>query len=81
MQHKCLLDVDAITFTMIDLINGSTQLDLGVGSRAIVIAALSNTLFKGVFALANGSQQLCKALLPGLLLILASGIVAVVLII
>jgi uncharacterized membrane protein (DUF4010 family) len=76
-----LLDVDAITFTMIDLVGGSTQLDSGVGSRAIVIAALSNTLFKGVFALANGSGQLRKALLPGLLLILVAGAIAVVMII
>ena len=76
-----LLDVDAITFTMIDLVSGSTQLDVGVGTRAIVIAVFANTLFKGGFALANGSKQLRKALLPGLLLILVVGAVAIILII
>ena len=76
-----LLDVDAIAFTMIDLVGGTTKLDVGVGSRAIVIAAFANTLFKGVFALANGSGQLRRALLPGLLLILIAGVIAVVLII
>ena len=73
-----LVDVDAITFTMIDLVTGSTQLDPVVGSRAIVIASLSNTLFKGSFALINGSRNLRRALLPGLLLILGVGVVAVV---
>ncbi len=73
-----LVDVDAIAFTMIDLVTGSTQLDPVVGSRAIVIAALSNTLFKGSFALITGSRNLRRALLPGLLLILGAGIVAVV---
>ncbi|MDF1515936.1 MAG: MgtC/SapB family protein [Anaerolineae bacterium] len=76
-----LLDVDAITFTMIDLVSGDSELDVAVGSRAIIIAALSNTLFKGGFAMANGSSQLRKALLPGLLLILAAGAVSILLII
>jgi len=76
-----LLDADAIAFTMIDLVSGSTQLDVGVGSGAIVIAVLANTLFKGGFALANGSGQLRKALLPGLLLILIAGVAAVVIVI
>ncbi len=72
-----LVDVDAIAFTMVDLVTGSTQLDPAVGSRAIVIAALSNTLFKGGFALVNGSRSLRRALLPGLLLILGVGVVAI----
>jgi uncharacterized membrane protein (DUF4010 family) len=75
-----LLDVDAIAFTMIDLVSGETQLEIGVASRAIVIAALSNTLFKGGFALANGSRKLRRVLVPGLVLILATGIGAVFLI-
>jgi uncharacterized membrane protein (DUF4010 family) len=75
-----LLDVDAITFTMIDLVGGATKLDVDVGTAAIVIAVLSNTLFKGGFALANGSKQLRNALLPGLALISLAGIVAVFLI-
>lgn len=68
-----LADVDAIALSMVDLSQGASALDLNVAKRAIVIAGMANTLFKGGFALSTGSETLRKVLLPGLLLMLASG--------
>jgi uncharacterized membrane protein (DUF4010 family) len=68
-----LADVDAIALSMVDLSQGTSNLDLTVAKRAIVIAGMANTLFKGGFALSTGSETLRKALLPGLVLMLVSG--------
>jgi uncharacterized membrane protein (DUF4010 family) len=59
---------------MVDLSQGSSELDLNVAKRAIVIAGMANTLFKGGFALSTGSDKLRQALLPGLGLMLTAGI-------
>jgi len=72
-----LVGVDAIALSMVDLVRGTTNLDLTVAARAITIAAMSNTLFKGIFALANGSPALRRALWPGMALMVAVGIVVV----
>ena len=72
-----LADVDAIALSMIDLTMSPNGLDLTVAARALVIAALSNTLFKGGFALTSGSPALRRALWPGLVLIVVAGIVTV----
>lgn len=69
-----LADVDAIALSMVDLTQ-TGGLDLTVGARAVVIAAMANTLFKGGFALSTGSPALRKALWPGLVLMLVVGIV------
>ena len=69
-----LADVDAITLSMVDQVRASTPLDLTVAARAITIAALSNTLFKGVFALVSGSPALRRALWPGMALMVAAGV-------
>jgi len=69
-----LVDVDAIALSMVDLSSGpSASVDLAVAARAIVLAALSNTAFKGGFALTSGSPPLRQALLPGLIAIMATG--------
>jgi uncharacterized membrane protein (DUF4010 family) len=69
-----LADVDAIALSMVDLTQGASGLDPVVATRAIVIAAMANTLFKGAFALVSGSPRLRRVLWPGLLLMLATGI-------
>lgn len=69
-----LADVDAIALSMVDLTQSPSGLDPIVATRAIVIAAMANTLFKGAFALVTGSSQLRKVLWPGLVIMLGTGI-------
>jgi len=68
-----LADVDAIALSMVDLVGAPTNLNLTVAARAVTIAAISNTLFKGVFALVSGSPALRRALWPGMALMVAVG--------
>jgi uncharacterized membrane protein (DUF4010 family) len=68
-----LADVDAITLSMAELSN-SGNLDLSTASRAIVLAAMSNTVVKGGIVLSSGSAALRRAMLPGFVLILGTGI-------
>lgn len=69
-----LADVDAITLSMADL-SRDGSLELPTAARAIVIAAMANTLVKGGIVLVAGSMALRRAILPGLLLILGCGTV------
>jgi uncharacterized membrane protein (DUF4010 family) len=55
-------------------VRASAPLDLTVAARAVTIAALSNTLFKGAFALVSGSPALRRALWPGMALMVAAGV-------
>jgi uncharacterized membrane protein (DUF4010 family) len=68
-----IADVDAITLSVAELTK-SGGLDLNTGSRAIVIAAMSNTIVKGCIAIIGGSSTLRKALLPGIILIVIVGV-------
>ncbi|MGC9521741.1 MAG: MgtC/SapB family protein [Anaerolineae bacterium] len=68
-----LADVNAIALSMVDLTQRGGGLASEVATRAIVIAAMANTLFKGVFALVTGSRSFRKALWPGLVLMLVAG--------
>jgi len=68
-----LADVDAITLSMAELSN-SGNLELSTAARAIVLATMSNTVVKGGIVLSSGSAALRRALLPGFLLILITGI-------
>ncbi len=72
-----LVDVDAIVLSMVDLARAPANLDLTVATRAVTIAALSSTLFKGAFALISGSPALRRALWPGMALMVAVGIAIV----
>jgi uncharacterized membrane protein (DUF4010 family) len=68
-----LADVDAITLSMSEL-SLSGGLELTTAARAIVLAAMSNTIVKGGIVMVSGGAALRKALLPGFLLILATGV-------
>lgn len=67
-----LADVDAITLSMAEL-SSSGNVELSTAARAIVLATMSNTVVKGGIVLSSGSSALRRALLPGFLLILATG--------
>jgi uncharacterized membrane protein (DUF4010 family) len=68
-----LADVDAITLSVTEL-SRVGGLELSTGARAIVLAAMSNTVVKGGIVLSSGSGTLRKALLPGFLLMLVAGV-------
>lgn len=68
-----IADVDAISLSMAEL-SSTGVVELETASRAIVIAAMSNTVVKGGIALMGGSPALRKALLPGILLMSIVGI-------
>jgi uncharacterized membrane protein (DUF4010 family) len=69
-----LADVDAITLSVAQLSSGSGSLTISTASRAIVLATMSNTVVKGGIVLFMGSKALRQALLPGFLLVLATGL-------
>ena len=68
-----LADVDAITLSMAELSNNG-EISSQTAARAIVIAIMANTIVKGGIVLTSGSTSIKRALLPGFLLILISGI-------
>jgi len=69
-----LADVDAITLSMAELSRAPGGLDLITAQRAIVLAAMSNTVVKGGIVLTGGSPTLRRALWPGFVLMLVVGI-------
>lgn len=69
-----LADVDAITLSMSELSRSATNLALEVAERAIVLAAMSNTMVKGAMAMVGGSKELRGVILPGFILILIAGV-------
>ena len=68
-----LTDVDAITLSMAEL-SGTGAVELSTAARAIVLAAMSNTVVKGGIVLSSGSSALRKALLPGFVLMFLTGL-------
>lgn len=74
-----LADIDAIALSMADLSSRPGGLSSDIAGRAIMIAALANTFAKGGIVLFTGSPALRRALLPGFLLMLGTGIVALIL--
>jgi len=74
-----LADVDAITLSMTRL-NESGNLTSEMATRAIIIAAAANTVLKAGIVALTGTRGLRRAILPGLLVILAASGVAIVLI-
>jgi uncharacterized membrane protein (DUF4010 family) len=68
-----IADVDAITLSMAEL-SATGVLDISTASRAVVVAAMSNTIVKGGIAVMSGSVVLRKALWPGILLMAVTGI-------
>lgn len=69
-----LTDVDAIALSIIDLANTADGLELSTASRAIILAALSNTAAKGGIVLTTGTPELRRALWPGFLLMIVTGL-------
>ena len=72
--------VDALTLSMAQLSGPGREVALTTGARAIVIGAMANTLVKGGIVLAMGSSQLRRAVSPGFVLMLATGVGAAFLI-
>ena len=73
-----LTDVDAITLSTANLIEAG-RLDAGSGWRAIVLASLSNLVFKGALGSALGGLALLKHLAPLFLTSIAAGITVLLL--
>jgi uncharacterized membrane protein (DUF4010 family) len=69
-----MADVDAVTLSMAELSRAPGGVDLITAERAIVLAAMSNTVVKGGIVLTSGSPALRRAVLPGFLLMLVTGI-------
>lgn len=69
-------DSNAITLSLAELTR-SGGLDLQVATHGLVIAASTNTVFKGLIVLQLGSPALRKVVLPGMLLIVAVGVVSI----
>jgi uncharacterized membrane protein (DUF4010 family) len=75
-----LADLNAITLSMIDLVQGG-GVSMTVAARAIVIAAMANTVFKGGMALVTGSPGLRRVLWPALVATVLSGGIAAFLVV
>jgi uncharacterized membrane protein (DUF4010 family) len=75
-----LADVDAITISLAQL-NLAGTVSQTVAAQSIVIAAIANTLAKGAIVVIGGASLLKRALLPGMLLVLLTAVVAVVLLV
>ncbi len=74
-----LADVDAITLSMARL-HGSGDLTDTTATRAILIAAASNTVLKGGIVALTGTRGLRRAVVPGLLLIVGACLLAAALV-
>jgi uncharacterized membrane protein (DUF4010 family) len=72
-----LTDVDAITLSMAEYAKDG---DAEIAVRAIVIAALSNTLVKCGLVLALGGKSLRLPMLIGTAAVLAAGVAAALLV-
>ncbi|MEX2162180.1 MAG: MgtC/SapB family protein [Anaerolineales bacterium] len=73
-----LTDVNAITLSLAEL--SRDGLSLQVATQGLVIAAVTNTVFKSLIVFRLGSPGLRRAILPGALVMLAAGITAVLMI-
>ena len=71
-----LADVDAITLSMAELSQPGGSVSLDVATRAITLAAVSNTVVKAGIVFATGHALLKRAVWPGFLLISAAGLAA-----
>lgn len=74
-----LADVDAITLSMAELSNQG-NIEVATAARAIVFAAMSNTVVKGGIVISSGSAALRRAMAPVFVLILLTGIVVALLV-
>ena len=59
---------------MAKLSRGIAAIDTIVAAHAIVLAAVANTLVKGIIVLISGAPPLKRAILPGFLLMMLVGV-------
>ena len=65
--------IDAIVVSVARM--AKTELDIGTASRAIVLATLSNTFFKGILFWVLGAPQLRRSVIGALGALLVAGII------
>ena len=70
-----ITDVNAITLS-ISRLTSTVQLTLNVAAIAVIIAALVNTLAKGVISFVSGSPELRKTVIRAFVIMLVSGILS-----
>ncbi len=68
-----LADVDAISLSMAQLSLKNNGIEPLIAARAIVIATIANTFAKGLIIIIIGAASLRKYIIPGYLLMLATG--------
>jgi uncharacterized membrane protein (DUF4010 family) len=73
-------DVDAITLSLSEL-NRAGGLEIRIAAQAIILAAMSNTAAKGAIVMIGGAPAIRRVVLPGLILILVTGVVTALLVI
>jgi len=69
-----LTDTDAVTLSMARLSRSGGGLDVTTAARAVVLGVMANTAVKGAIVLGGGARKLRRAIIPGLVLMLVSGI-------
>jgi uncharacterized membrane protein (DUF4010 family) len=69
--------IDAVALSLAELSQQAGGPGLSVAARGVVIAALANTVAKGGIVFVAGTSELRRALFPGFLLIIVTGVVAV----
>jgi uncharacterized membrane protein (DUF4010 family) len=72
-----LADVDAITLSLAEMSRPGGTLSAAVAGYGVILAAMANTAVKAGIVLAMGAASLKRIIWPGMLLILAAGVVAV----
>ena len=74
-----LADADAIALSVAELSlkTGPDSLPLDIAAQAVVLAAVANTFAKGVIVLTGGSTALRRAILPGFVLMMITGVIVV----
>jgi len=75
-----LVDLNAISLSLAHLSLPLGSLDTTLVARAIMMAAMANTVVKGGIVLVTGSPELRRATLPGLVAMLVTGCLAIFLI-
>jgi uncharacterized membrane protein (DUF4010 family) len=68
-----LADVDAITLSIADLTREGGSISLATGQTAVLLAALSNTISKGVLVIILGSKSLAIRILPAFIIVVVVG--------
>jgi uncharacterized membrane protein (DUF4010 family) len=71
-----LADVDAIALSVAKLSREANGIEPIIAARTIVIATISNTALKGVFALIGGAPAMKKAIAPGFIIMIVAGLVS-----